>query len=114
MGTDLVDGDSLFLVGFYPNHVDRDIISEMRSAHGKDRQHATIVGRGIDRIVSRDPVIDSSRSVGVASYRPSFVPCSWKILDLLISLMGNALDRKSLDSERYNGESVAMRKTTRF
>lgn len=72
MGTDLVDGDSV-LGWSYPNHVDRDIISEMRSAHGKDRQHATIVGRGIDRIVSRDPVIDSSRSVGVASYRPSFV-----------------------------------------
>ena len=31
---------------------------------GEDRQHETIVGRGIDRIVSRDPVIDSSRSVG--------------------------------------------------
>lgn len=44
----------LFLVGFYPNRVDRNIISEMRSAHGKDRQHATIVGRGIDGIV---PVI---------------------------------------------------------
>lgn len=40
----------LFLVGFYPNHVDRNIISEMRSAHGKDRQHATIVGCGIDGI----------------------------------------------------------------
>lgn len=48
LGTALIDG--LFLVGFYPNHVDRDIISEMRSAHGKDRQHATIVGRGIDGI----------------------------------------------------------------
>ena len=40
----------LFLVGFYPNRVDRNIISEMRSAHGEDRQHATIVGRGIDGI----------------------------------------------------------------
>lgn len=49
MGTDLVDGDSV-LGWSYPNHVDRDIISEMRSAHGKDRQHATIVGRGIDGI----------------------------------------------------------------
>lgn len=48
LGTALIDG--LFLVGSYPNHVDRNIISEMRSAHGEDRQHATIVGCGIDGI----------------------------------------------------------------
>ena len=34
----------------YPNHVDRNIISEMRAAHGEDRQHATTVGCGIDGI----------------------------------------------------------------
>lgn len=82
----------LFLVGFYPNHVDRNIISEMRSAHGEDRQHATIVGRGIDRIVSRDPVIDSSRSVGGLPLTGLLLfPYSWEILDLLISFDGKCI-----------------------